>query len=176
MKIKNLNNNIYYNYDSTSDKIRLVYVSIETFHMTGSGQKIGKTFGVSSPFILPKGISLEESFKIISYLTEKVERENDIEELSEQSVALVSRLLENYGFKKVETNDKGHYHSIEEYKIFGKIATEECKQIEGCVDLFTIRAEKNIFKRTELKDRYFDWFTPKVKDHEINSILNKKSR
>ena len=115
-----MKNNINYNYDRTADKIRLIYASIETFHMIGSGQKIGKTFGVSSPFFLPEGVSLEEAFKIVSYLTEKVERENDIEELSEQSVALVSRLLENYGFKKVETNDKGHYHSIEEYKIFGK--------------------------------------------------------
>ena len=171
-----MKNNINYNYDRTADKIRLVYVSIESFHMTGSGQKTGKTFGVSSPFVLPKGVSLEESFKIVSYLTEKVERENDIEELSEQSVVLVSHLLENYGFKKVETSNKGHYHSIEEYRMFGKIDTEECKEIEGCVDLFTIRSSKHDFKRTSLKDRYFDWFTPKIKDHEINAILNKRSR
>ncbi len=90
--------------------VRLCYVSMGKYNEYGTDiLKIGKTFGLSSPFMLPKGMSSEESCKVISFITEKIEAENNIEPCSESSVALTSRELEKYGFEKVESHAHGHF-------------------------------------------------------------------
>ncbi|MBO5884183.1 MAG: hypothetical protein J6Q51_00125, partial [Clostridia bacterium] len=40
-------------------------------------------------------------------------------------------------------------------------------------DLFTVGGDFKVFKRTELHDRYFDWFTENVTEQEIIDIYKK---
>ena len=122
------------------NKIRLVYVAIEEFNKYVGGKGIGVTFSNSSCFFLPEGMSFENAFKVISYLSEKVEKENDIEPASQHSVAMVSHLLESYGFKKDERSKQGYNHSTREAKLVKKIAINYCPDLLADAELYHINS------------------------------------
>ena len=90
--------------------LRLYYVALEKFTRYGTDEeiKIGQTYGVSSPFRLPHNMSMEDACKVVSYLSDKIEKENDLKPACEKSVIMVSNILGNYGFSKVEGKDL-HY-------------------------------------------------------------------
>lgn len=156
--------------------IRLMYVALSKYQAYGSDEyKVGQSYGISSPFRLPADMSMEDACKVVSYLSEKVERENPVEPASNNSVALTSHLLEKYGFSKVETNEKGYHHAVSKYSTSGKIKLpfHACEEIEGVTDLMTVGGDFKLFKRTDLSNRYFDWFTEGVKYEEIEDIYKK---
>ena len=157
--------------------IRLYYVALEKFSRYGSDEiKIGQTYGISSPFRLPNEMSIEDACRVVSYLSEKVESENNLEPASEKSVAMVSKLLTTYGFEKVESKEKGYYHAVSDYKPFEKIRTNflpACEEIKGVVDLFTVGGDFKVFKKSDLYDRYFDWFTEGITKQEVEDIYKK---
>lgn len=153
--------------------LRLYYVALEKFTRYGTdGIKIGQTYGVSSPFRLPHNMSMEDACKVVSYLSDKVEKENDLEPACEKSVIMVSNILENYGFSKVESKEKGHYHAISEYIPFHttRATFPATEKIEGVVDLFTVGGDFKVFKKTDLYDRYFDWYSEGISQQEIVDI------
>ena len=153
--------------------IRLCYISMEKFRRYGTNDVlIGTTFGVSSPFRLPNEMSIADAFKVVSYLSDKVETENNIEPASEESVAKVSDLLTDYGFQKVESKERGHFHEISEYCPGHKIKTDiaACKQIDGVVDLFSVGGDFGLFKRSEFYPRYFNWYAESVSEEDIVKI------
>ncbi|MBE5739004.1 MAG: hypothetical protein E7354_04690 [Clostridiales bacterium] len=154
--------------------IRLYYTALERFNRYGTEEpKVGQTFGISSPFRLPTEMSIEDACKVVSYLSEQVEQNNDIEPASEQSVAMVSNILSQYGFERVESKEKGHYHTVSDYLPFRKIRTDSipvCEAIEGVTDLFTVGGDFKLFKKTDLHDRYFDWFTAGITKQDIETI------
>ena len=162
-------------------KIRLYYVGIEKFTRYGSSEVlIGKTFGISSPFNVPYGMTLDEACKVVSYLSEKVERENNLEPASEKSVALVSKLLCDYGFERIEGYEHGHSHSVAEYVPMKKITVSPAvdgktihSEIRGVTDLFTVGGDFKLFVRSDLQPRYFDWFTSWVTEEQIKDIYNR---
>lgn len=161
-------------YTKRFPRIRLMYVRFEKFNRYyNEGYRIGTTLGVSSPFMIPKGMSVEGACKIISYLSEKVEKENNIEPASEDSVALVSKLLEEYGFEKLEASyTPGHYHSISEAKAFSKIKTMFDEPIESTYDLITIDGDNRLFKKSVLGTRYFDWFEEGFNKEDIIEVYH----
>ena len=153
--------------------IRLYYIALEKFLKYGTDQMmVGQTYGVSSPFRLPNGMTFEDAFKVVSYLSDKVETENNLEPASEKSVIMVSNILENYGFSKVEGEEKGHFHAVSTYVPFRKIKTAfpACEKIEGVVDLFTVGGNFRTFKKTDLHKRYFDWYSKGVTAEKIQDI------
>ena len=153
--------------------IRLYYIALEKFLKYGTDQMmVGQTYGVSSPFRLPNGMIFEDAFKVVSYLSDKVETENNLEPASEKSVIMVSNILENYGFRKVEGEEKGHFHAVSSYVPFSKIKTAfpAGEQIEGVVDLFTVGGNFRTFKKTDLHKRYFDWYSKGVTAEKIQDI------
>lgn len=160
-------------YNIKTPAIRLYYVAFEKFTRYGTDEiKIGQTYGASSPFRLPHNMSMENACKVVSYLSDKVEKENHLEPACEQSVIMVSNILEEYGFSKVEGEEKGHYHIVSEYIPFHTIrasfpATEE---IKGVVDLFSVGGDFKIFKKTDLYDRYFEWYTEGITEKEVVDI------
>jgi len=159
--------------------IRLYYVSLELFNRYGSNElKIGQTYEISSPFRLPPEMSIEDACKVVSYLSDKVEKENNLEPACEKSVIMVSNLLQDYGFEKVETKDKGHYHAVSEYIPYHKIRTDfpVCDKIEGVVDLFTVGGDFDVFKKTDLHGRYFNWYSEDITQQEIVDIYKKIRR
>lgn len=153
--------------------IRLFYVSYETFIGYHDGQKkICETYGISSPFKLPNGMSIEDACKVVSYLSDFVEKGNNLEPACEQSVRMVSNILEKYGFSKVEGKEKGHYHAVSEYIPFHTTRANfpATEKIEGVVDLFSVGGDFKIFKKTDLYDRYFEWYTEGVTKQEVANI------
>jgi len=55
--------------------LRLYYVALEKFTRYGTDEiKLGQTYGVSSPFRLPHNMSMEDACKVVSYLSDKVEK------------------------------------------------------------------------------------------------------
>ena len=156
--------------------IRLYYVALEKFSRYGSDEiKIGQTYDISSPFRLPNEMSMEDSCRVVSYLSEKVESENNLEPASEKSVSMVSKILTTYGFEKVESHEKGYYHSVSDYNPFEELRTNflpACEEIEGVVDLFTVGGDFKVFKKSDLYDRYFD-FTEGITKQEVEDIYKK---
>jgi len=153
--------------------LRLYYVALEKFTRYGTTEtKIGQTYGISSPFRLPHNMSIEDACKVVSYLSDKVEKENDLEPACEESVIMVSNILEKYGFSKVESKEKGHYHAVSNYIPFHKIRANfpVCDKIEGVVDLFTVGGDFKVFKKTDLHNTYFDWYSKGVTQQEVADI------
>jgi len=165
-----------YVYDNNFRKIRLVYVAIEKFDSYIGEKKIGKTYNASSVFAIPDHLDVEKTCKLVSYLSDKIERIHKLEPCSSQSVARVSEELSKYGFKKVEGYDPIGYHATSIYMPIIKLDIGHGKEIEGCVDLFTINGDPRLFRRCNLKNRYFDWYTENIKENEILKIIRKPIR
>jgi len=156
-------------------KIRLYYVAFNKINDYKSlDTKIGKTFGVSVPFVLPKGMSIKDACRVVSYLFDKVERENLIlEPKSEKCVCMVNKLLSKYGFSGMESAERGHYYTESNYATAKTIDTNVfpvCNKIEGTVDLFTIGGNIRIFRKTDLAKRYFNWYIKGVTAKDIKKI------
>lgn len=153
--------------------IRLYYVAFEQFKRYGTNNLcIGQTYGISSPFVLPKDMSLEDACKVVSFLSDKVEKENDLEPACAKSVAIVSNILEKYGFEKIEKREKGYFHTVTEYDPFHKIKSglPVCDKMSGIVDLFSIGGDFKLFKKSDLHKRYFDWYSKGITQEQITDI------
>lgn len=169
------------------NRIRLVYVAIGKYLSYDTSEiRTGETYNITSEFILPSGMSMKEACKVVSYLSEKVEREDNLDEASPSSVAKVSNILEQYGFKKVENCPHGRFHRTKDVhgNFLSSFSTFEDvdEQIKvddvlaekpGVVDLFTVGGDFRLFTRTPMDKRYFEWFTPRVKKEEIEKIYAK---
>ena len=157
--------------DSDINMIRLVYVEIGSSRSYG---RFGVTIGASSSFVLPEGMNLKDACKVISYLSEKVEKQYNLEPGCKESLARVSRILENYGFKKTGMHTQNYLHMLMQVGFMGKINIP-LSEVEGCANLYTV-AGMDLFRRTNLYNDYFEWFTENVKESEFNQIINKNSR
>lgn len=102
-----------------------------------------------STFKLPEGMTREEGFKILSYLTDFIERREDTDPASIKSVRTLDGVLdlERFGFKKVEEKDES------------KIA-----------DLFTVGGRILLFKKSKYYNKYYNWYTENVPRSEIEKI------
>lgn len=131
---------------------RLYYVN---YHRIGSryGRSgIGMIDWAFDPFTLPEGMTREEAFKVLSYLTDFIERKNGIESCSFSSVKTLNAVLdlERFGFKKVKEED--------ESKI---------------LDLFTIDGRVALFKLSSMYQRYFEWYSKGISREEVEAIYAK---
>ena len=122
------------------------------------GNNVGVIDWACKPFMLPEGMSREEGFKVLSYLTNFIEKTGDIEPCSLKSVMTLDKVLdlERFGFKRVIEYD--------ENKI---------------LNLFTVRGRLLLFKRSKLYQKYFEWYVENVTLEEVTNIyakLNMKFR
>lgn len=104
------------------------------------------------PFMLPKEMTREEGFKVLSYLTDFIEKRDDVEPCSLKSVMILDGVLdlERFGFTRVKEND--------ENKI---------------LNLFTVSGRLLLFKKSELYPKYFEWYVENVTLEEVTSIYAK---
>jgi len=104
------------------------------------------------PFMLPNGMTREEGFKVLSYLTDFIEKRYDVEVCSLKSVRTLDGVLdlERFGFKRVKETD--------ENKI---------------LNLFTVSGRLLLFKKSELYNKYFEWYVENVTLEEVISIYSK---
>ncbi len=105
------------------------------------------------PFMLPEGMNREDAFKVLSYLTDFIERRLDLEPCSYKSVALLDDVLnlERLGFKRInETLDDNEV-----------------------IDLFTVAGRVELFKRSKHYSKYFEWYVENVTFDEVKDIYHK---
>ena len=157
--------------------IRLSYIALEKFR---ADTALGVTSIQSSPFILPEGMTNDEACKVVSYLSELVEKEDGIEEASKQSVGLVSKILTDYGFTKIPLQPHGYSHAVYDLRELGasrfsKIDISDFynDSMKGVTDLFTVAGDFKLFEMTSLYNKYFNWFTENVSKQEIEKIYSR---
>lgn len=133
---------------------RLYYVN---YHRIGeyngrNDNNIGIVNWQCRPFIFPKGMTREEGFKVLSYLTDFIEKRKDTEPCSLKSVRTLDAILdlERFGFTRINEND--------ENKI---------------LDLFTVSGRIKLFKESKLYPRYFEWYVKNVTLKEVTNIYAK---
>lgn len=102
------------------------------------------------PFTLPENMPRQDAFKVLSYLSDYLERELEIEPCSCQSVKTLDEMLnvKRLGF------DRPNYVR---------------KPFEG-VELFTITGRLALFKKMPEYKKYFEWYTEGVTREEVEEI------
>lgn len=139
------------------DIYRLYYVNYHRINECDDSDKnnVGMVDFPCSPFKFPDGMSREEGFKVLSYLTDFVERTEDIEPLSLKSVRTLDGVLdlERFGFKHVEE-----------------------KNDDKIIDLFTVTGRLLLFKKSKLYKKYFEWYIEGVTREEVVDIYKKIGR
>lgn len=137
-----------------SNIYRLYYVNYHRIreHNQMTDNNIGIINWPCKPFMLPKGMTREEGFKVLSYLTDYIEKREDTESCSLKSVRTLDSVLdlERFGFKRIEEND--------ENKI---------------LNLFTVSGRLLLFKKSELYPKYFEWYVENVTLEEVTTIYAK---
>ena len=105
------------------------------------------------PFELPNGMSREDAFKVLSYLTNDIERKKNLEPCSYQSVSSLNEILnlQRLGFKKIGKN---------------------CDE-KDIIDLFTISGRVLLFKESHYYSSYFEWYSENVTLTEVKNIYKK---
>lgn len=105
------------------------------------------------PFGLPDGMSREDGFKVLSYLTDFIEKRDDVYEASWKSVGTLDGVisLERFGFKRLDFSPK----------------------VEDVIDLFTIDGRIRRFKDSKYYDMYFNWYISNVSKNEVEEIYSK---
>ncbi len=155
-----------------NDMIRLVYVSVTPYKdVYNDEKKYGALYITSSAFKLPENMTMEQACKVVSYISEKVEKENNIEPASKESVGMTSFELENYGFIKNKKITPKYAHMIGTAP-FAKNPDIDLKAVDGVVDLITYGGKSGCFEKSDLYPRYFEWFTPNVTKKEVDGIYN----
>lgn len=104
------------------------------------------------PFLLPKGMTRMEGFKVLSYLTDFIEKREDVEDCSWKSVEMLDNVLnlEELGFTRSQENNE-----------------------DNILNLFTINGRLLLFKKSALYQKYFEWYTENVTFDEIVAIYSK---
>lgn len=137
---------------------RLYYVNFhrigEDFRFPGLNN-IGVIDWPCKPFMLPNGMTREEGFKVLSYLTDSIEKRKEIEPCSLESVRILDGVLdlERFGFTRINT----------------QLPTDSA----DVINLFTVSGRILLFKKSELYSKYFEWYTKGVTLEEVENIYNK---
>lgn len=125
--------------------------------------RIGESYGMGpnnvglidwpcKPFMLPDGMSREEGFKVLSYLTDFIEKREDIAIGSLTSVRTLDLVFdkERFGFRRVEETDE-----------------------DKIINLFTVDGRALLFKKSDLYKKYFEWYVENVTKEEVEEIYSK---
>ncbi len=105
------------------------------------------------PFMLPDGMSREDGFKVLSYLTDFIEKQQNLIPCSYKSVSTLNSVLdlERLGFVRINTD-------IDDSDV---------------IDLFTVTGRLLLFKNSRYYQKYFEWYTEGITFDEIKEIYSK---
>lgn len=163
MKIKSKNRDYEFEADLENHPLgnqimyRLHYVD---YHRIGEGYGIGpKNVGrmdfYFKPFLLPQGMRREDAFKVLSYLTDYIERTRHLTPCSYDSVAFLDKMLEldKLGFVKLNT-------SLDKYS-------------DEVIDLFTVTGRLLLFQQSKYYQKYFEWYTENVTFEVVRDVYTR---
>lgn len=136
---------------------RLYYIN---YHRIGEGygnhkNNVGVIDWPFEPFIIPCGMSREDSFKVLSYLTDYIEKEMNLEPCSYKSVAALNDALnlESLGFKRVNLSLDSTSSDV--------------------IDLYTVTGRLQLFKKSNHYQKYFEWYKEDITLDEVINIYQK---
>lgn len=133
------------------DTYRLYYVDYHRINEYNGCDKnnIGMIDYPLRPFKLPEGMSREDGFKVLSYLTDDIEKQPDVEPYSLKAVRTLDKVLdlERFGFTRVEETDE-----------------------DKILNLFTVTGRLLLFQKSKLYSKYFEWYTEGVSRREVQKI------
>lgn len=133
------------------DIYRLYYVNYHRINEYEGCDKnnIGMIDYPLRPFKLPDGMSREDGFKVLSYLTDNIEKQKDVEPFSLKSVRTLDKVLdlERFGFIRVEETDE-----------------------DKILNLFTVTGRLLLFQKSKLYSKYFEWYTEGVTKRDVQKI------
>ena len=134
---------------------RLYYID---YHRIGeyygkTDNNVGVTDWPFKPFMLPYGMSREDGFKVLSYLTDFIEKQQNLRPCSLKSVSTLNSILdlERLGFKRINAD-------INDSEV---------------IDLFTVSGRLLLFKNSRHYQKYFEWYTEGITLNEIKAIYSK---
>ena len=134
---------------------RLYYID---YHRIGenygrTGNNVGVIDWPFKPFMLPYGMSREDGFKVLSYLTDFIEKQQNLIPCSYKSVSTLNSVLdlERLGFVRINAN-------IDDSDV---------------IDLFTVTGRLSLFKNSRYYQKYFEWYTEGITFDEIKEIYSK---
>lgn len=106
------------------------------------------------PFLLPKNMERLDAFKVLSYLTDYLEKNLELKECSQASVVELDRALnlERLGFTRLNINVGDNSNIIELFTVTGRLA---------------------LFKESKYYDKYYNWYTEGVTFEEVKDIYSK---
>lgn len=153
--------------------IRLVYSAIEDFKRYGTNTTLtGVSLFKTSPFQFPEGMTIDEACKVVSFIANQT-KDPFFSYGTRKDVVLTSQRLTDYGFEPAETPlfEQGGYS----HQILDKTSTKKHfhQEVNGVLDLFTVGGDFDLFKNTDLYDRYFNWYTEGVSYDEIRAIYER---
>ena len=127
------------------------------YHRIGYGKEdndrnIGIVDWPFEPFMLPQNMERDDAFKVLSYLTDFIEKNLNLEECSYESVKCLNEALniERFGFQKVEEANPS------------KI-----------INLYTVTGRILLFKNSPHYPFYFEWYQENVTLEEVKQIYHK---
>ena len=126
---------------------RLHYIN---YHNISNGGERGIIDWSYKPFELPKDMTREEGFKVLSYLTDFIEKRDGVDEASWKSVGILDSVIdiERFGFNRT------------------MITPSE----EEIIDLFSVGGRIKRFKNSKYYNKYFNWYTPNITKEEVERI------
>ena len=137
------------------DIYRLYYIEFHRFagQYGGPDENVGVVNCPFKPFMFPEGMSREDGFKVLSYLTDFIEKQQNLNPCSYDSVYALNSVLdlERLGFRRINAH------------------------IDDCdvIDLFTVSGRVLLFKKSSHYEKYFEWYTEGVTFAEIQAIYAK---
>lgn len=107
------------------------------------------------PFLLPDCMKREDAFKVLSYLSDFIEKELHLESCSYKSVASLDKVidLKRLGFSRLN-------RTLDDNSV---------------IDLYTITGRIKLFKDSKQYEKYFEWYTEGVTFDEVKSVYSRCS-
>ncbi len=134
---------------------RLYYINYHRIgeHYGEAGHNVGVIDWPFKPFMLPEGMSREDGFKVLSYLTDYIEKRLNLSPCSHRSVSTLESVLdlERLGFRRINAD-------VDDSEV---------------IDLFTVSGRLLLFKNSEHYPKYFEWYTEGITFDEIKAIYDK---
>lgn len=133
---------------------RLYYINYHRMR-NQNDNNVGVVDWPFSPFTLPDGMSRQDAFKVLSYLTDYIEQKFNLEPCSHKSVSALDNALnlERLGFKKLNISLDNDSTDV--------------------IDLFTVSGRVQLFKKSNHYQKYFEWYIDGVTLEEVKNIYNK---
>ena len=175
---KNTKNN---NQKKEDGKIRLCYVSVELMKTADSENPfLDINYGTTCVYKLPKGMSLEDAHRVVSYIVSQNMKTHKIDAFTQDAVKYAGAKLKDFGFEKISQSepDFNNAFMFSEYdlsKYSYKIETNDVVKtdIPGVTDLMTIGGDQFLFMDSDLESKAYPWFRTNSKFEDMKKIYDR---